>query len=69
MENCMLYSVHFSKTSDLNTKELISLERLHHSVPDKYRGGSSQPTTGLSAGSLMKELEKVPKELKGFANT
>jgi hypothetical protein len=35
-------------------------------VPDKYWGGSSQPTIGLSTGSQMKELEKGPKELKGF---
>ena len=36
-------------------------------VPDKYRSGCSQPSIGLSTGSPMKELEKVPKELKGFA--
>jgi hypothetical protein len=36
-------------------------------VPDKYRSGSSQQFIGQSAGSPMKELEKVPKELKGFA--
>ena len=36
-------------------------------VPDKYRSGCSQPSTGLSTGSPIKELEKVPKELKGFA--
>jgi hypothetical protein len=35
-------------------------------VPDKYRGGLLQPTFGLSTGSPMKELEKGPKELKGF---
>jgi hypothetical protein len=37
--------------------------------PDKYRGGCSQPTTGLwvpNGGSPMEELEKGPKELKGF---
>jgi hypothetical protein len=32
--------------------------------PDKYRGGCSQPTIGLSTGSPMRELEKGPKELK-----
>jgi hypothetical protein len=37
------------------------------SVPDKYRGGCSQPTSGLSTGSSMGELKKGPKELKGFA--
>jgi hypothetical protein len=36
-------------------------------VPDKYRSGSLQPTIGLSTGSPMKEPEKVPRELKGFA--
>jgi hypothetical protein len=34
-------------------------------VPDK--SGCSQPSIGLSTGSPMKKLEKVPKELKGFA--
>jgi hypothetical protein len=32
-------------------------------MPDKYRGGCSQP----SMGSPMEELEKGQKELKGFA--
>ena len=36
-------------------------------VPDKYRSGCSQPSIGLSKGTSMKELEKGPKELKGFA--
>jgi hypothetical protein len=36
-------------------------------VPDKYKNGRSQPSIGLITGSPMKELEKVPKELKGFA--
>ena len=36
-------------------------------MPDKYRGGYSQPTIGLNTRSLMEELEKGPKELKGFA--
>jgi hypothetical protein len=35
-------------------------------VPDKYRGGCSQPTIGLSTGSPVEELVKGPKELKGF---
>jgi hypothetical protein len=35
-------------------------------VPDKCRGGCSQPTIGLSTGSPVEELEKGPKELKGF---
>jgi hypothetical protein len=33
--------------------------------PDRYRGGSSQPTIGLTVGSPMKELEKGLKELRG----
>jgi hypothetical protein len=36
-------------------------------VPDKYRSGCSQSSIGLNTGPLMKELEKVPQELKGFA--
>ena len=32
-----------------------------------YRGGHSQPAIELSTGSPMGELEKGPKELKGFA--
>jgi hypothetical protein len=35
--------------------------------PDKYRGGYLQPTIGLSTGSLMEELEKGLKKLRGFA--
>ena len=34
--------------------------------PDKYRGGCSQPTIGLSMGSPVKELEKGMKEVKGW---
>jgi hypothetical protein len=36
-------------------------------MPDKYISGCSQPSIRQSTGSPMKELEKVPKELKGFA--
>ena len=36
-------------------------------VPDKYRGGCSQPTIGLDTRSLMEELQKGPKELKKLA--
>jgi hypothetical protein len=32
-----------------------------------YRSGCSQPSIGWSTGFPMKGLEKVPKELKGFA--
>ena len=38
-------------------------------VPDKYRIRCSQSTIGLSTGSPMEELEKVPRELKGFATS
>jgi hypothetical protein len=33
-------------------------------VLTKYRGGCSQPNSGLSTGSPVEELEKGPKELK-----
>jgi hypothetical protein len=36
-------------------------------VPDKYRSGCSQPSIEWNSGILMKELEKVSKELKGSA--
>jgi hypothetical protein len=35
--------------------------------PDKYRGGCSQTTIGLSMGTPMEKLEKGLRELKGFA--
>jgi hypothetical protein len=35
--------------------------------PDQYRCGCSQPTIGLSIGTLMEELRRELKELKGFA--
>jgi hypothetical protein len=34
-------------------------------VPGKYRRGYSQSSIGWNKGPLMKELEKVPRELKG----
>ena len=37
-------------------------------VPGKYRSGCSQSSIGWNSGPPMKELEKVPKELKGSAN-
>ena len=36
-------------------------------VPRKYRSGCSQSSIGWNTGLLRKELEKVPKELKGSA--
>jgi hypothetical protein len=35
--------------------------------PDKFRGRCYKPTFGLSVGSLMGELEKGLKEMRGFA--
>jgi hypothetical protein len=35
------------------------------SVPGKFRNGCSQSSIGWNTGSPMKEVEKVPKELKG----
>ena len=37
------------------------------SVPDEYRSECSQTSIVLSTGSPMMELEKVPKDHKGFA--
>jgi hypothetical protein len=36
-------------------------------VPGKYRNGCSQSSIGWNTGPLKKELEKIPKELKGSA--
>jgi hypothetical protein len=36
-------------------------------VPGKYRTGCRQTSIGWNTGPLIKELEKVTKELKGFA--
>jgi hypothetical protein len=36
-------------------------------MPGKYRNGCSQSSIGWNIGPLMKELEKVLKELKGSA--
>ena len=36
-------------------------------VPGKYRSGYSRSSIGWNTEPLMKELEKVPKELKGSA--
>jgi hypothetical protein len=43
----------------------LSPERLCQCL-NKYRSECSQPTIELSTGFPMKELEKGPKELKGF---
>ena len=37
-------------------------------VPGKYRSGCSQSSIRWNTGTTMKELEKVPKELKGSAS-
>jgi hypothetical protein len=44
----------------------VSFEAI--SVPGKHRSGCSQSSIGWNSWSPMKELEKVPKELKGSAN-
>jgi hypothetical protein len=36
-------------------------------VPGKYRSGCSQSYIGWNTGSPSKDLEKLPKELKGLA--
>jgi hypothetical protein len=36
-------------------------------VPGKYRSGCSKSSIGWNTGTLMKELEKVPKDLKESA--
>jgi hypothetical protein len=35
--------------------------------PSKHRSGCSQSSIGWNTGPLMKELEKIPKDLKGSA--
>jgi hypothetical protein len=55
-------------TSAYWEKPLIAVSGDASPVPDKYRGGSSQPTIALSTGSPMKELEKLPKYPKGLAS-
>jgi hypothetical protein len=47
------------------TMEYVSCEAMP--VPGKYRSGCSQSSIGWNTGTPMKELEKVPKELKGSA--
>ena len=44
----------------------IAVSREDLPVPDKYKGGTSQPTIELSTMPQMEELEKGPKELKEF---
>jgi hypothetical protein len=48
----------------LKTQTLLWMPTSALSLPDKYRSGGSQPSIGQSKGSPLKELEKVPKELK-----
>jgi hypothetical protein len=36
-------------------------------MPDKYNSGWSEPSIVRITGSPMKELDKIPKGLKGFA--
>ena len=51
----------------LADRSLIWLSPGRLPEPDKYRGRCLQPKIGLSAGSVMEELEKGLKELRGFA--
>jgi hypothetical protein len=37
------------------------------SVPGKYRSECSQSSIGWNTGPPVEEIEKVPRELKGFA--
>jgi hypothetical protein len=45
----------------------IALSCESMTMPGKYRSGCSQPSIGWNTGPLMKELEKVSKELQGSA--
>jgi hypothetical protein len=44
--------------------EVIDVSREAPPVPEKYRGGSSLSTIGVSTVSLIEELKEGPKELK-----
>jgi hypothetical protein len=46
---------------------LRRVEVTHMPVPGKYRSGCTQSSIEWNTWSLMKELEKVPKKLKGSA--
>jgi hypothetical protein len=59
--NSNVYRI-FSKESAISA---VSCEAMP--VPGKYRSGCSQSSIGWNTGPPMKELEKVPKELKGSA--
>ena len=48
-----------------NIQADITVSRGPLPVPGKYRSGCSQSSIGWSTRSPVKELEKVPKELKG----
>jgi hypothetical protein len=53
--------------STLQQKQLITISGEAMPVPGKYRSGFSQSSIGWNTGPPMKELEKVPEELKGSA--
>ena len=60
-----IHPMYCHQTQTLMWMPTILAERsLIYLPPDKYRGGGSQPTIGLSIRSPMEELEKGPKELK-----
>ena len=54
-------------TSACSQEPVIAVSKEAPPVPDKYGGGCSQPTIGLSTGYPMEEVEKRPTELKGIA--
>jgi hypothetical protein len=56
---------HASKILLIGPCIVVSCEAMP--VPGKYRSGCSQSSIGWNTGPPMKELEKVPKELKGSA--
>ena len=45
----------------------IALSSESMTMPGKYKRGCSQSSIGWNTGPIMKDLEKVPKELKVFA--
>ena len=56
-----------SEVSTLWSSFFLSFMCFANCVPGKYRSRCSQSSIGWNTGPLMKEPEKVPKELKGSA--
>ena len=55
------------RQKDIADRTMTALSCESMLMPGKYRSGCSQSSIGWNPGPLMKELEKVPKELKGSA--